>query len=38
MNHSKDLNWLSAPAFFLIIGIIVFHTKSQNFTTTDRKK
>ncbi len=31
MNNSKDLNWLSAPAFFLIIGIIAFHSRSQNF-------
>jgi hypothetical protein len=30
MSHSKDLNWLSAPAFFLIIGMIVIHTKNQN--------
>jgi hypothetical protein len=30
MNNSKDLNWLSAPAFFLIIGMIVIHTKNQN--------
>ena len=30
MSHSKDLNWLSAPAFFLIIGMIFIHTKNQN--------
>ena len=30
MNNSKDLNWLSAPAFFLIIGMIVIHAKNQN--------
>jgi hypothetical protein len=30
MKQSKDLNWLSAPAFFLIIGMIAFHTKNQN--------
>lgn len=29
MNHSKDLSWLSFPAFFLIIGMIFIHTKNQ---------
>jgi hypothetical protein len=30
MKHSKDLNWLSAPAFFLILGILAFQTKKQS--------
>ena len=30
MQHGKDLNWLSAPAFFLIIGMLVINTKKQN--------
>lgn len=30
MQSGKDLNWLSAPAFFLIIGMLVFNTKKQN--------
>jgi len=30
MKHPKDLNWLSAPAFFLIIGMIAMNTKNQN--------
>jgi hypothetical protein len=30
MKNSKDLSWLSAPAFFLIIGMLVFNSKKQN--------
>ena len=30
MQHGKDLSWLSAPAFFLIIGMLVISTKKQN--------
>jgi hypothetical protein len=30
MQHVKDLNWLSAPAFFLIIGMLAINTKKQN--------
>jgi hypothetical protein len=30
MQHGKDLNWLSAPAFFLIIGMLIINTKKQN--------
>lgn len=30
MQNGKDLNWLSAPAFFLIIGMLVINTKKQN--------
>jgi hypothetical protein len=30
MDNSKDLNWLSAPAFFLIIGMITFHSINQS--------
>jgi hypothetical protein len=27
MKYAKDLNWLSAPAFFLIIGMLAFNSK-----------
>lgn len=30
MKNSKDLSWLSAPAFFLIIGMLVFNSKKQS--------
>ena len=30
MQNGKDLNWLSAPAFFLIIGMLAINTKKQN--------
>jgi hypothetical protein len=30
MQHGKDLNWLSAPAFFLIIGMLAINSKKQN--------
>ncbi len=30
MKYSKDLNWLSAPAFFLIIGMLALSSKKQN--------
>ena len=30
MQHGRDLNWLSAPAFFLILGMIAISTKKQN--------
>lgn len=30
MKHTKDLNWLGAPAFFLIIGMILLSVKKQN--------
>ena len=30
MQQAKDLNWLSAPAFFLIIGLLVVNTKKIN--------
>jgi len=30
MQHRSDLNWLSAPAFFLIIGMLVINSKKQN--------
>jgi len=29
MKQGKDLSWLSAPAFFLIIGMLVINTKKQ---------
>ena len=38
MNQSKDLNWLSAPAFFLIIGMIIIHTKNQNVHNHQQEK
>jgi hypothetical protein len=30
MQNGKDLNWLSAPAFFLIIGMLVISSKKPN--------
>jgi hypothetical protein len=30
MQQGKDLSWLSAPAFFLIIGMMVINTKKIN--------
>jgi hypothetical protein len=30
MTQTKDLNWLSAPAFFLIVGMIAINTKTHN--------
>jgi hypothetical protein len=30
MQNGKDLNWLSAPAFFLIIGMLAINAKKQN--------
>jgi hypothetical protein len=30
MKQGKDLSWLSAPAFFLIIGILIINTKKIN--------
>ncbi len=29
MKYSKDLSWLSAPAFFLIIGMLVVNLKKD---------
>jgi len=29
MKYSKDLSWLSAPAFFLIIGMLVLNLKKD---------
>jgi hypothetical protein len=29
MKNLKDLNWLSAPAFFLILGMIALNAKKQ---------
>jgi hypothetical protein len=29
MKYTKDLSWLSAPAFILIIGMIFFSVKKQ---------
>jgi hypothetical protein len=30
MKQNKDLSWLSAPAFFLILMMIGLNTKKQN--------
>jgi hypothetical protein len=30
MKHGRDLSWLSAPAFFLILGMLAINTKKQN--------
>jgi hypothetical protein len=30
MKYAKDLNWLSAPAFFLIIGMLAINSKKQS--------
>jgi hypothetical protein len=30
MQYGRDLSWLSAPAFFLILGILAINTKKQN--------
>jgi hypothetical protein len=30
MQSGKDLSWLSAPAFFLIIGMLVISSKKPN--------
>ncbi len=30
MQQGKDLSWLGAPAFFLIIGMLIINTKKQN--------
>lgn len=30
MKHAKDLSWLSAPAFFLIIGMLALNLKKEN--------
>ncbi len=38
MNHSKDLSWLSFPAFFLIVGMIYIHTKNQNIHIRQQEK
>jgi hypothetical protein len=27
MKHTKDLNWLSAPAFLMILGLIALNAK-----------
>jgi hypothetical protein len=30
MKYSKDLSWLSTPAFFLIIGMLALNLKKNN--------
>jgi hypothetical protein len=37
-NYSKDLSWLSAPAFLLIIGLIVFNIVKQNDQSVNSEK
>ncbi len=29
MNHTKDLHWLSAPTFLLILGLIIVNPKKH---------
>jgi hypothetical protein len=38
MHNGKDLNWLSAPAFFLIIGMLVISSKKPNMHTRPPEK
>jgi hypothetical protein len=38
MQHGKDLNWLSAPAFLLIIGMLVINSKKQNIHSRQPEK
>ena len=38
MQNGKDLNWLSAPAFFLIIGMLAINTKKQNMHSRQPEK
>lgn len=38
MQHGRDLNWLSAPAFFLIIGMLAVNIKKQNIHTRQPEK
>ncbi len=38
MSNSKDLNWLSAPAFFLIIGMIIFNLINRNYHNRQQEK
>jgi hypothetical protein len=37
LNYSKDLSWLGAPAFLLILCILFFHAKKQGFSEKHRK-
>jgi hypothetical protein len=30
MKYSKDLSWLSIPAFFIIISMLALHSKKYN--------
>lgn len=38
MKHSKDLNWLSAPAFLLIVAMLAFNSKKPNTRNTVPEK
>jgi len=38
MQHGKDLNWLSAPAFFLILGMLAINSKKQGIHTRQPEK
>ncbi len=38
MPNGKDLNWLSAPAFFLIIAMLAMNTKKQNLRSRQPEK
>lgn len=38
MKQVNDLSWLSAPAFFLIIGMLAINTKKINIHTRQPEK
>jgi hypothetical protein len=38
MTNTKDLNWLSAPAFFLIISLLAIHSIKQGTQTRHPEK
>jgi hypothetical protein len=38
LNHTKDLSWLGAPAFLLILCILFFQAKKQGFSEKHRKQ
>jgi len=40
MKQTTDLSWLSAPAFFLIVGILAIHSKKPiaQHRQTDKNK
>ncbi|HEY2649034.1 MAG TPA: hypothetical protein VGI38_07555 [Puia sp.] len=38
MKQGRDLGWLSAPAFFLILGMLAINTKKQNIHSRQTEK